>query len=95
MGDVYLAHVITDDWDQQACPRCGRHRPYCDCLDDLQAEVERLKNDIDYWSYCTWQGMKATCPEKKKVLRDRFASLNLSPWTYTEISESKKELEDE
>ena len=51
----------------------------------LEKEVERLKEDIDYWSYCTWEGMKATCPEKREVLRSRFANLGLNPWTFTEV----------
>ena len=46
----------------------------------LESEVERLKDDIRYWSYCTWKGMKSTCPEKEETLRKRFAELKISPW---------------
>ena len=48
--------------------------------ENLKAEAERLRDDICYWSRCTWKGMESTCPEKEKTLRKRFAELKISPW---------------
>lgn len=44
-----LQRVYNDlgkTFEEQACPGCGRHRPYCDCLDVAIAEIERLRNGI-------------------------------------------------
>lgn len=42
--------------------------------------MESQRKMIDYWSYCTWVGMRKTCPEKDIVLQDIFADMGLSPW---------------
>lgn len=34
-------------FEEQKCPECGRHRPYCDCLDSVRIELAKLPQIID------------------------------------------------
>ena len=48
--------------------------------DFKHGEMSEIIDDIRYWSYCTWKGMEATCPEKKEELRAWLAGFAISPW---------------
>ena len=47
----------------------------------LEAEVQRLRDGIEFWSYCMDQGMKATCPESVEELSDFLMSCNIAPYS--------------
>lgn len=63
---------------------------------DACAVMESQQKMIDCWSYCTWVGMRKTCPEKDIVLQDIFADMGLSPWISSaqqieNLTENRKE----
>ena len=46
----------------------------------LVADRNRLLQAIAYWSHCTSEGMRLTCPEKCDELADFLISCKISPW---------------
>lgn len=46
----------------------------------LLKDRERLINAIGYWSHCTSEGMRMTCPEKCSELADFLISCKVAPW---------------
>lgn len=51
-----------------------------DRCEKLEAERKRLRDGIDYWSYCMSQGMLQTCPEKVDQLTEFLMSCKIAPW---------------
>ena len=49
-------------------------------LRDLIKERDRLRDGIDFWSYCMSQGMLETCPEKVDELADFLIRCKVAPW---------------
>ena len=68
------------------CPECVQQRKEDE--PDIQGERhlshlrfqenKKLKEFIRYWSYCTWQGMRKTCPEKAEELLSAYTDLGTS-----------------
>jgi hypothetical protein len=46
----------------------------------VEAERERLKEIVRYWSYCTWSGIQRECPEKANEFADVCRELGISPY---------------
>ncbi len=49
-------------------------------VDEAADEIERLREAMRFWSYCTWQGMMRECPERKNELNDLFKKMEISPF---------------
>lgn len=49
-------------------------------LRDVIKERDRLRDGIDFWSYCMSQGMRETCPEKVEELAAFLISCKVAPW---------------
>lgn len=58
-----------------------------DRLEKSRGEENVLKASIQFWSYCTWQGMLYTCPEKEESLRYFLTKQHVAPWKFSEITE--------
>jgi len=58
----------------------------CECCHDTQVlrdlikERDRLRDGIDFWSYCMSQGMRDTCPERVEELADFLMSCKVAPY---------------
>lgn len=46
----------------------------------LEAEVVRLRDQIDFWSFCTRQGMFRWCPEREDEFAQAMIDLGISPY---------------
>jgi len=49
------------------------------CASVEAKEAARLRQGIDYWSYCTRMGMLQQCPEKAEELKKFHISCGISP----------------
>lgn len=47
----------------------------------LESEVIELREQIQFWSYCTDAGMRRTCPERCDELGDFMISLGIAPYS--------------
>lgn len=47
---------------------------------ESQARLAAIREQVQYWSYCTSEGMRATCPEKVDELADFMIDLKIAPW---------------
>lgn len=77
---------MLERWQGVAC-RCDPSVGHiCECCHDAQVlrdlinDRDRLRDGIDYWSYCMSQGMQQTCPEKVDELGDFLMSCKVAPW---------------
>lgn len=60
----------------------------CDDMIDMLDQMERLKSQVRYWSYCTWEGMRKWCPEKREELQQFLGDeLGISPYDYKPSSD--------
>jgi hypothetical protein len=62
--------------------------------DTFEIELRRVRNGVDYWSYCMSEGMRKTCPEKVDELMDFLISLKIAPY-YVRTTASKAGGDDE
>jgi len=46
----------------------------------LRVNIDWLRDQFRYWSYCTSKGMLETCPEKVEELADFLISLKIAPY---------------
>jgi hypothetical protein len=53
---------------------------FCDKVRRLREENERLRGDIQYWSYCIWIGMRQECPENKARYLELCERLDIEPY---------------
>lgn len=48
-------------------------------LEQAEKELERLREAVRHWSYCTRQGMLRLCPEKRDELAALMKSCGVEP----------------
>lgn len=77
---------MLERWNDTECqcdPSVGH---LCECCHDTQVlrdlikQRDELLKGIDYWSYCTSQGMRKECPEKVDELGDFLMRCKVAPW---------------
>ena len=49
-------------------------------LEEVQAERDKMREGIRYWSYCTNYGMRRLCPEKSKEFTKFMDELSIAPY---------------
>ena len=60
-------------------------------IEQLRAENERLREKIQYWSYCTWAGMECHCPEEYTKLSKWLGGLGIHPYHIMQAQEKAGE----
>lgn len=50
---------------------------------ELIAELKRVKDGVNNWSYCASIGMKSACPERVDALADFLISCGVAPYYIT------------
>lgn len=48
-------------------------------IDQLESQLEHIRRQVDYWSYCTRQGMLRECPELADELTEFFSECGVKP----------------
>lgn len=82
---------VGRDWADDDCT-CGA------TIKELRDELKRVRDGVEFWSYCMSEGMRTTCPERVTELMDFLISLKIAPYyvrnTHCEFVQAVREEED-